>query len=81
MKKEKCQKWDSNPRRKNPTATWTQRLRPLGHPDILLQMLQSFILLISVITINYCVKWKGKKSEVGFDLKPGETDCDLNTVP
>ena len=29
-----CQKWDSNPRRENPTATWTQRLRPLGHPDI-----------------------------------------------
>ena len=26
------QKWDSNPRRENPTATWTQRLRPLGHP-------------------------------------------------
>lgn len=26
------QKWDSNPRREDPTATWTQRLRPLGHP-------------------------------------------------
>ena len=29
-----CQKWDSNPRLENQTATWTQRLRPLGHPDI-----------------------------------------------
>ena len=28
-----CQKWDSNPRLENQTATWTQRLRPLGHPD------------------------------------------------
>ena len=64
MKVEKCQKWDSNPRRENPTATWTQRLRPLGHPDILRQMLQWFTLLI---TINYCVKWKGKMSEVGFE--------------
>ena len=29
-----CQKWDSNPRPQKWTATWTQRLRPLGHPDI-----------------------------------------------
>ena len=29
----RCQKWDSNPRLENQTATWTQRLRPLGHPD------------------------------------------------
>ena len=28
-----CQKWDSNPRPPERTATWTQRLRPLGHPD------------------------------------------------
>ena len=28
-----CQKWDSNPRPQKWTATWTQRLRPLGHPD------------------------------------------------
>ena len=28
-----CQKWDSNPRLENQTVTWTQRLRPLGHPD------------------------------------------------
>ena len=67
-----------NPRRENPTATLTQRLRPLGHPDILRQMLEWFTLLI---TINYCVNWKGKMSEVGFDLKPGETDCDLNAAP
>ena len=60
------------------TATWTQRLRPLGHPDILRQMLQYFTLLI---TINYCVKWKGKMSEVGFELTPGETCCDLNAAP
>ena len=78
MKGEKCQKWDSNPRRKNPTATWTQRLRPLGHPDILRQMLQWLTLLITII---YFVKWKGKMSEVGFDLKQGETDCDLNAAP
>ena len=32
-KKNLCQKWDSNPRLVNQTATWTQRLRPLGHPD------------------------------------------------
>ena len=29
-----CQKWDSNPRPQKWTATWTQRLRPLGHPDM-----------------------------------------------
>ncbi len=29
-----CQKRDSNPRPQKWTATWTQRLRPLGHPDI-----------------------------------------------
>ena len=28
-----CQKWDSNPRPQKWTATWTQRLRPLRHPD------------------------------------------------
>ena len=28
-----CQKWDLNPRPVNRTATWTQRLGPLGHPD------------------------------------------------
>ena len=33
-KKNLCQKWDSNPRLEDQTATWTQRLRPLGHPDI-----------------------------------------------
>ena len=32
-KKYFCQKWDSNPRPQKWTATWTQRLRPLGHPD------------------------------------------------
>ena len=78
MKGENCQKWGSNPRQENPTATWTQRLRSLGHPDILRQMLQYFTLLI---TINYCVKWKGKMSEVGFERKPGEPDCDLNAAP
>ena len=35
-KKCTCQKWDSNPRLENQTATWTQRLRPLGHPDLVL---------------------------------------------
>ena len=78
MKWEKCQKLDSNPRRKNPTATWTQRLRPFGHPDILWQLLPYFTLLI---TINYCVKWKGKMTEVEFERTPGETDCDLNAAP
>ena len=73
MKGEKCQKWDSNPRRENPTATWTQRLRPICHHDIFRQMLQWFTLLI---TIKYCVKWKGKMSEVGFERTPGETYCD-----
>ena len=34
-KKKFCQKWDSNPRPQKWTATWTQRLRPLGHPDFL----------------------------------------------
>ena len=33
IKKICCQKWDSNPRPQKWTATWTQRLRPLGHPD------------------------------------------------
>ena len=28
-----CQKRDSNPRPEDWTATWTQRLGPLGHPD------------------------------------------------
>ena len=33
IKKEvSCQEWDSNPRLQEKTATWTQRLRPLGHP-------------------------------------------------
>lgn len=35
MHKSHCQKWDSNPRLENQTATWTQRLRPLGHPDFM----------------------------------------------
>ena len=29
-----CQLWDSNSRPQKWTATWTQRLRPLGHPDM-----------------------------------------------
>ena len=33
FKRDVCQEWDSNPRREDPTATWTQRLRLLGHPD------------------------------------------------
>ena len=40
MQKVFCQKWDSNPRPQKWTATWTQRLRPLGHPDLLLLMKQ-----------------------------------------
>ena len=40
MQKVFCQKWDSNPRPQKWTATWTQRLRPLGHPDLLLMMKQ-----------------------------------------
>ena len=32
IQKDICQKWDSNPRPQKWTATWTQRLRPLGHP-------------------------------------------------
>ena len=39
------------------------------------------IYFVDYYTINHCVKWKGKMSEVGFDLKPGETDCDLNAAP
>ena len=34
LNKTVCQKWDSNPRPQKWTATWTQRLRKLGHPDI-----------------------------------------------
>ena len=41
MKKDSCQKWDSNPRPHKWTATWTQRLRPLGHPDFLIPRLDS----------------------------------------
>ena len=50
-------------------------VRLLGHPDIFQDMLFYFV------DYNYCVKWKGKMSEVGFYLKPGETDCDLNAAP
>ena len=64
-----------DPRWENPTATWTQRLRPLDHPDILRDMLFYFV------DYNYCVGWKGKMSEVGFEPTPGETDCDLNAAP
>ena len=46
MKGENCQMWDSNARREKPTATWTQHLRLLGHPDILRQMLQYFTYVI-----------------------------------
>ena len=35
-----CQKWDSNPRPQKWTATWTQRLRPLGHPDTMKYVLK-----------------------------------------
>ena len=67
MKKEKCQKWDSNPRRENPTATWTQRLRPLmiNHPDNLRYMLFCFV------HYSYCVKWKGKNVRSGIRTHAG----------
>ena len=31
--KSHCQKWDSNPRPEDRTATWTERLGQLGYPD------------------------------------------------
>jgi hypothetical protein len=31
--KNRCQKWDLNPRPLTRTRTWVWRLRPLGHPD------------------------------------------------
>ena len=45
-----CQKWDSNPRPQKWTATWTQRLRPLGHPDMAL----STIFLLTLPNIICC---------------------------
>ena len=33
-----------------------------------------------LFTINYCVKWKGKMSEVGLERKPVETDGNLNAA-
>ena len=67
MKGEKCQKWDSNSRREKPTATWTQRLRPLmiDYPDILRDMLFYFV------DYNYCVKWKGKIVRSGIRTHAG----------
>ena len=67
MKGEKCQKWDSNSRREKPTATWTQRLRPLmiDHPDILRNM------LIHFVDWNYCVKWKGQIVRSGIRTHAG----------
>ena len=63
-----CQKWDSNPRPQKWTATWTQRLRPLGHPDLMIYML----------TIKYQgnYSWLGKVTKnysfyfVAFILTP-----------
>ena len=52
-----CQKWDSNPRPQKWTATWTQRLRPLGHPDL-------FIVFSSI-------KYQGNFSQLFVGL-PGE---------
>ena len=57
MQKVFCQKWDSNPRPQKWTATWTQRLRPLGHPDL-------FIVFSSI-------KYQGNFSQLFVGL-PGE---------
>ena len=67
MKKEKCQKWDSNSRREKPTATWTQRLRALmiDHPDILRDM------LIYFVDWNSCVRWKGQIVRSGIRTHAG----------
>ena len=40
MKRRKCQKWDLNPRSLTRTRTWVWRLRPLGHPDYLVNEIQ-----------------------------------------
>ena len=48
-----CQKWDSNPRLENQTATWTQRLRPLGHPDLLLCTAPYYIIIDFVTSITW----------------------------
>ena len=68
MKGEKCQKWDSNPRREKPSATWTQRFRPLmiDHPDNLRDMLFYFV------HYSYCVKWKGKNVRSGIRTHAGK---------
>ena len=47
-----CQKWDLNPRPQKWTATWTQRLRPLGHPDSW-EWVKNLAIRISVCTHNF----------------------------
>ena len=73
MKRGKCQKWDSNPRRKKPTATWTQHLRPLmiDHPDILRDMLFYFV------GYSYFGKWKGKNVRKGIRTHAGRLRLQL----
>ena len=54
-KKKVCQKWDSNPRPQKWTATWTQRLRPLGHPDLLVGMSTLSVQTLWVISTK--IEW------------------------
>ena len=64
-KKDCCQKWDSNPRPQKWTATWTQRLRPLGHPDCMSSVTklmdqcqwQMFLLYYLCMPVKYFQLW------------------------
>ena len=82
-----CQKWDSNPRPQKWTATWTQRLRPLGHPDILKTRKMENICNISAFFFShfcsfcsFCLKinleilqiWRLVGLEVWFSLRVRE---------
>ena len=56
--KNSCQEWDLNPRPEDRTATWTQRLGPLGHPD------RSY----NLVLVDYISYWRGLKRRVLGDI-------------
>ena len=51
-----CQKWDSNPCPQMWTATWTQRLRPLGHPDFIFLNLDWSFSIFDIPLSNKVIK-------------------------
>ena len=59
-----CQKWDSNPRLENQTATWTQRLRPLGHPDLVMPPREQQLMVSNATSMLYGIYLKIKNSHI-----------------